>query len=297
MKDRLQDFIHYMTVERGLAHNTIVAYKRDLSRYIQWIQKKEKVQTLESVSREHIISFLGKLKNEGTSVQTLARNLSSIRSFHQYLLREQIVAQDPSAHIETPKQERNLPKVLSFSEVEKLLDTPNVTTVFGIRDRAMLELLYGTGIRVSELTQMDLNDLHLTMGFIRCLGKGNKERIIPIGEKATEAIQHYLREARPKLRNLKHRSDAIFLNHHGKRLSRQGFWKIVKKYALEANIQKKLSPHMFRHSFATHLLESGADLRAVQEMLGHSDISTTQIYTQVTQTRLKEIYTKYHPRA
>ncbi len=297
MKDRLQDFIHFMTVERGLAKNTIVAYNRDLQRYIDHLQKTDQIHLYKDVSRTHINAFVKKLKAEGKSVQTIARHLSSIRSFHQFLLREQVVEHDPTVHIETPKRERNLPKVLSFSEVETLLHAPDLSTVFGIRDRAMMELLYGTGIRVSELIQMDLSDLHLTMGFIRCIGKGNKERLIPVGQKATEALELYLREARLKLRTAKQRTDALFLNHHGKRISRQGFWKIVKKYAHEADIQKELTPHMFRHSFATHMLESGADLRAVQEMLGHSDISTTQIYTQVTQRRLKEVYTRYHPRA
>lgn len=297
MQDRLQDFIHFLMVEKGLAENTIVSYERDLKRYLQYIQQVEQLQKLNDISRLHIVQFLSFIKKEGKSAKTIARHIASIRSFHQFLLREKVVDQDPTVHIETPQQERSLPKVLSFKEVETLLNTPNTSTHFGVRDRAMLELLYATGIRVSELINLDLENVHLTMGFVRCIGKGNKERIIPIGKIATTAIETYIYESRSKLRNVKHKTDALFLNHHGQRLTRQGFWKIIKKLASEAKIEKELTPHTLRHSFATHLLENGADLRAVQEMLGHADISTTQIYTHVTKTRLKDVYTKYHPRA
>jgi len=297
MQDRLRDFIHFMIVEKGLAQNTIVSYERDLKRYLTYLQQVEQLKSLNDVSRIHIVQFLSFLKGEGKSAKTLARHIASIRAFHQFLLREKAVEQDPSVHIETPQLERTLPKVLSFGEIETLLETPDQSSSFGLRDKAMIELLYATGIRVSELINLDMENVHLTMGFVRCIGKGNKERIIPIGKIAQDVIEQYIHQSRPKLKNSKNRTEALFLNHHGNRLTRQGFWKIIKKLASEAKIEKELTPHTLRHSFATHLLENGADLRAVQEMLGHADISTTQIYTHVTKTRLKDVYTKFHPRA
>ncbi|AYJ89180.1 site-specific tyrosine recombinase XerD [Bacillus safensis] len=296
MNDQLSDFIHFMTVERGLSENTIVSYKRDLQNYLSFLMAHEQLTDIRDVTRLHIIHYLKQLKEEGKSSKTSVRHLSSIRSFHQFLLREKVTTDDPSWNIETQKTERTLPKVLSLGEVEKLLDTPNQHTPFDYRDKAMLELLYATGIRVSEMLDLTLADVHLTMGFVRCFGKGRKERIVPIGEAAASAIEEYLEKGRSKLLK-KQPSDALFLNHHGKKMSRQGFWKNLKKRAIEAGIQKELTPHTLRHSFATHLLENGADLRAVQEMLGHADISTTQIYTHVTKTRLKDVYHKFHPRA
>ncbi|EIT87274.1 site-specific tyrosine recombinase XerD [Fictibacillus macauensis ZFHKF-1] len=296
MKDPIDDFMHYLTVERGLSKNTVESYRRDLSQYTMYIETKENVTNLDHVQRSHIIGYLLHLKEGGKATTTIARNIASIRSLHQFLLREKVCESDPSVHIETPKAERKLPKVLTMKEVEALLDTPKGTTPFSQRDQAMLELLYATGIRVSELISLDLGDVHLTMGFVRCVGKGNKERIIPLGTMAAEAITRYLERGRPKLSRGKN-GTALFLNHHGNRLSRQGFWKILKQLAQKANIQKELTPHTLRHSFATHLLENGADLRAVQEMLGHADISTTQIYTHVSKARLKDIYSSYHPRA
>lgn len=297
MKDHLQDFIHFLIVERGLANNTVVSYERDLKRYLQYLEKVEQINDLNEVTRVQIVQFLALLKDEGKSAKTLARHVASIRAFHQFLLREKAVDQDPSVHIESPKMERSLPKVLNMAEVEALLDFPIKDDRFGLRDKAMLELLYATGIRVSELIGLNTGNVHLSMGFVRCIGKGNKERIIPIGETAIKALQQYLKEGRPQLVSKKHRDDALFLNHHGRRLSRQGFWKILKKITNEVGIEKELTPHTLRHSFATHLLENGADLRAVQEMLGHADISTTQIYTHVTKTRLKDVYNQFHPRA
>ncbi len=296
MEDQVKDFIHYMIVEKGLAQNTVVSYERDLKGYLKYIQKVEQLSSLHDVTRLHIINFLHHLKDTGKSSKTIARHIASIRSFHQFLLRERVVEHDPSVHIETPQAERKLPKVLSIEEVEALLQTPQENTPFGLRDKAMLELLYATGLRVSELINLDLSDVHLTMGFVRCLGKGNKERIIPLGRLATEAVEKYIQFGRKELMGKKP-SNALFLNHHGQRLSRQGFWKILKRLASEANIQKELTPHTLRHSFATHLLENGADLRAVQEMLGHADISTTQIYTHVSKARLKDVYKQFHPRA
>jgi integrase/recombinase XerD len=297
MGDQLKDFIHFLIVEKGLAKNTIVSYERDLKSYIHYLNTAENIQHLNDVQRVHIVHFLGLLKEQGKSSKTLARHIASLRAFHQFLIRDKVTDHDPSVHIETPKMERALPKVLNLQEVETLLDSPKQNDHFGIRDKAMLEILYATGIRVSELIGLDLGDVHLTMGFVRCIGKGNKERIIPIGKTAANSLKHYLEQGRPFFVNKKQRDEALFLNHHGMRLTRQGFWKILKRLAAEAGIQKDLTPHTLRHSFATHLLENGADLRAVQEMLGHADISTTQIYTHVTKTRLKDVYSKFHPRA
>jgi integrase/recombinase XerD len=297
MEDNLKDFMHFMLVEKGLAKNTLLSYERDLKSYMRYLKSIESIDSLNNVQRVHIVHFLGFLKEQGKSAKTLARHVASVRAFHQFLLRDKATNQDPTVHIETPKLERSLPKVLSLQEVEKLLDTPNKQGHFGLRDKAMIELLYATGIRVSELINIDLEDVHLTMGFVRVIGKGDKERIVPVGRTASEAIQAYLNNGRPHFISKKHRSNALFLNNLGNRLTRQGFWKILKKLTQEAGIIKELTPHTLRHSFATHLLENGADLRAVQEMLGHADISTTQIYTHVTKTRLKDVYSKFHPRA
>lgn len=297
MEDELKDFTHYLIVEKGLASNTIVSYERDLKSYLKYLQKVENLKSFNEVQRPHIVHFLAHLKEQGKSSRTLARHVASIRSFHQFLLREKAADHDPSVHIEPPQLEKTLPKVLSLEEVETLLESPDTSTHYGIRDKAMLELLYATGIRVSELIGLKLGDVHLTMGFVRCIGKGNKERIIPIGHTAIEAVGQYVEKGRPLFVSKKNHDDALFLNHHGRGLTRQGFWKILKGLAQDAGIQKELTPHTLRHSFATHLLENGADLRAVQEMLGHADISTTQIYTHVTKTRLKDVYKQFHPRA
>lgn len=297
MEDQLKDFMHFLIVEKGLAKNTIMAYERDLKSYLQYLKNVETVQSLNDVQRAHIVHFLSFLKEQGKSTKTLARHVASIRGFHQFLLRDKGTNQDPSVLIESPRLERSLPKVLSIQEVELLLDLPKSNDHFGLRDKAMLELLYATGIRVSELIGLDLDNIHLTMGFIRVIGKGNKERIIPIGRTASDAIKIYLDKGRVQFISKKHQDEALFLNHQGSRLTRQGLWKILKRYAREAGIEKELTPNTLRHSFATHLLENGADLRAVQEMLGHVDISTTQIYTHGTKTRLKDVYSKFHPRA
>ena len=296
MEDQLKDYMHYMLVEKGLSQNTIVSYERDLKSYIKYLQKVEQLSSLAEVTRLHIIGFLQGLKDANKSSKTMARHIASVRSFHQFLLRERVLERDPSVHIETPQGERKLPKVLSVAEVEALLDAPKQGGAFGLRDKAMLELLYATGLRVSELIQLDISDVHLTMGFVRCLGKGRKERIIPLGNLAIEAVGRYIERGRRELLG-KNATDALFLNLRGKRLSRQGFWKILKGMAKEARIEKELTPHTLRHSFATHLLENGADLRAVQEMLGHADISTTQIYTHVSKARMKDVYKQFHPRA
>jgi integrase/recombinase XerD len=296
LQDQLKDFIHFLVVEKGLASNTVVSYERDLKSYLLYLNKVEEISSLDAVTRSTIIQFLKFLTENGKSSKTIARHIASIRSFHQFLLREKVTTQDPTVHIDRPKQEQKLPQVMSLEEVQALLDSPDTTKVFGIRDKAMLELLYATGMRVSELISLNLSDVHLTMGFVRCIGKGNKERIIPLGSMAQNAITNYIEESRSQLLKKK-TTDALFVNLYGNRLTRQGFWKILKKLTKEAGIEKELTPHTLRHSFATHLLENGADLRAVQEMLGHADISTTQIYTHVTKTRMKDVYSMFHPRA
>jgi len=296
MEDQIRDFIHFLTIEKGLAKNTIVSYERDLKSYWYYLKNIERINEWNDSRRVNIMHFLAQLKDQGKSSKTVARHIASIRSFHQFLLREKVTNQDPTVHIETPQPERSLPKVLSMEEVEALLEAPKVMDHFGLRDKAMLELLYATGMRVSEIIQLDISDVHAAMGFVRCVGKGNKERIIPIGQTALNAIEAYLQKGRGKLAS-HNRTNSLFLNHHGNRLTRQGFWKILKKLTKEANIEKEITPHTLRHSFATHLLMNGADLRAVQEMLGHADISTTQIYTHITNVRIKDVYSKFHPRA
>ncbi|MDY0408365.1 site-specific tyrosine recombinase XerD [Virgibacillus soli] len=296
MNDILEDFFHYLHIERGLAENTRISYQRDLKRYGAYIKKVAKKNDWQEVNRQDIIHFLAMLKDEKKSTATISRMISSIRMFHQFMLREGILNQDASQHIEIPKKERKLPVVLSTKEVEKLLSI-NGHRPLDIRNKAMLELLYATGLRVSELITLKTTDLHLTMGFIRCIGKGEKERIIPIGQIAQRAVETYLNEARGKLLKGNGLENVLFLNQHGRPLTRQGFWKILRNLAKSVHIQHEITPHTLRHSFATHLLENGADIRAVQEMLGHEDISTTQIYTHVTKSRLKDVYQHYHPRA
>ncbi|MEC0301756.1 site-specific tyrosine recombinase XerD [Terribacillus saccharophilus] len=294
MQEALDDFIHYLQIERGLSENTLQSYARDLRTYARYLQENE-VQEWAHVTRAKLTAYLRWLHDDGKSAATIARTLSSIRLFHQFLLREYGLKEDPSIHIDTPKKERKLPKILSSDEVDKLLTCPGTDTLT-IRNRAMLETLYATGLRVSELLALELDDLHLEMGFVRCFGKGSKERIVPLGDMAKARLEEYLNRSRKRLLKSK-ASDILFVNHHGNPLSRQGFWKVLKQIARDAGIQKEITPHTLRHSFATHLLENGADLRAVQEMLGHADISTTQIYTHVTKTRLKDIYKTHHPRA
>lgn len=292
----LEDFFHHLQIERGLAENTITSYRRDLTAYVKYIQHEKKLSDWNKVSRNEIVSFLATLKEAGKSSATISRSISSIRSFHQFLVREQLVDHDASLYIETPKQARLLPQTLSTEEIDCLLDVKG-TSPLAIRNKAMLELMYATGLRVTELVTLHVSDVHLLMGFVRCMGKGSKERIIPLGDMAKSALEDYLNGARDELIKKNRSETALFVNHHGKPLSRQGFWKILKKLALDAGLTKEITPHTLRHSFATHLLENGADLRSVQEMLGHADISTTQIYTHITKSRLKDMYEQFHPRA
>ncbi|MCR4398407.1 MAG: site-specific tyrosine recombinase XerD [Firmicutes bacterium] len=295
MNNLIGEFMNYLSTERGLAMNTLESYGRDLRQYLEYLESSGK-DAVEKASRATVVAYLLFLQKQGKATATIARRLAALRSFYQFLLREKYVDKDPTANLESPKLEKRLPKVLTIKEVETLLKQPNPSTASGLRDKAMLELLYATGIRVSELISLDIDDISLDMGYIRCSGKGSKERIVPVGSVAVKCVADYLGSGRGRL--VPDRGEkALFVNHHGKRLTRQGFWKIVKRYAHDARISKEITPHTLRHSFATHLLENGADLRSVQEMLGHADISTTQIYTHVTKGRLKEVYARTHPRA
>lgn len=295
MEGYVNEFINYLAVERGLAPNTLESYGRDLRQFQTYLQN-DKMDMIKDSNRNTILSYLNNLQTKGRAVSTISRNLAAIKSFYQYLVRERYLEKDPAANLESPKLEKKLPKILSINEVEELLKQPNAFLPSGQRDKAMLELLYATGIRVSELISLNISDVNLDMGYIKCYGKGSKERIVPLGSIAARCVQEYISKGRSKLVRT-YDEAALFVNHHGNRLTRQGFWKIIKKYAQEANIMKDITPHTLRHSFATHLLENGADLRSVQEMLGHADISTTQIYTHVTKNHLKEVYDKAHPRA
>lgn len=292
----VEDFFHYLQIERGLADNTIISYRRDMNQYVQFVTDKKEITDWKKVTRNDIVGFLYTLKDTGKSAATISRMISALRAFHQFLIREQIVQTDASLHIETPKLDRLLPDVLSAKEIDMLLNIKEDSTL-QIRNKAMFELLYATGLRVTELVTLRVTDLHLAMGFVRCIGKGNKERIIPLGDIAKSAIEVYLETARDELIKKNRTETMLFVNHHGRPLSRQGFWKIIKTVARQTGLKKEITPHMLRHSFATHLLENGADLRSVQEMLGHADISTTQIYTHITKTRLKDMYDQFHPRA
>lgn len=291
----IDGFIKYLAVERGLADNTMESYYRDLQYWNKFL-KEHKINSLAEIDENLIIIYLLRLKKEGKAVATVSRHLASIKTFYKFLLAEQLVDVNPTAKLETPKTGTKLPQIMDEKEVERLLRQPDLTTPAGLRDKAMLELLYATGLRVSELVSLDLDQINLEAGFLRCMGKGSKERMVPIGSVALTYLNLYLERGRGQLAK-RAGLNALFLNHLGTRLTRQGFWKILKKYVKEAGITTNVTPHTFRHSFATHLLEHGADLRAVQEMLGHADISTTQIYTHLTQTKLKEVYNETHPRA
>ena len=296
-QEALAEYIIYLKIERGLSANTVTSYKRDIEKYLTFLTEK-KITQLDEVSRFEILDFLQTLRQSGAADNSIIRMVSSLRKFHQYLKRESIVSDDPMQLIDTPKKASTLPKAISPQAIEQLLEAPDTTTPLGVRDRTILELMYATGLRISELVNLKLSDMHLTMGFIQTMGKGEKERIIPLGEIASQWLDHYLDGARVYLQDQSvETSEYVFLNSRGKGLSRQGVWKKVKQLALEAGIDQNVTPHTLRHSFATHLLENGADLRMVQELLGHADISTTQIYTHITKTRLKQVYSDYHPRA
>jgi len=290
----IADFLHYMRIERGLAETTIESYGGDLSRFKQFLKVKGK--SINMVGGGDIVDFLAELRKRGLSPRSVARYMSSLKMFFRFSVVENKLPSDPTLNLETPSFWRHLPAFLSPDEVERLLRQPSRNKSRGVRDAAMLELLYATGIRASELVNLKVEDLDLEGGFLHCLGKGEKERIVPVGSSALERLRDYLSGARSIILG-KNSSPYLFVTGRGTKLSRQWCWELIKGYAEKAGLKKGVTPHTLRHSFATHLLANGADLRSVQLMLGHSDISTTQIYTHITQDYLRQVYQKYHPRA
>jgi len=295
MDDVIERFLNYLEHEKGLSANTLASYGIDLKDYREFLSEYSS-ETIETANSATIVAYLMFLRRQGRATSTVARRLAAIKGFYQFLIREGCIVKDPSENLSAPSLERRLPKVMSLAEIERLLAQPDPSTPLGLRDKAMLEVLYATGLRVTELVDLNMNDVDLLEGFVRCMGKGSKERVVPMGEIAVLSLKAYLEQGRSELvTDLE--EQALFVNQEGARMSRQSVWKLVKKYARQAEIRKEVTPHTIRHSFATHLLEHGADIRAVQEMLGHADISTTQIYIHVTKDRLKEVYAKSHPRA
>ncbi|MDY0074500.1 MAG: site-specific tyrosine recombinase XerD [Acholeplasmataceae bacterium] len=295
MKFLLKDYEYYLKNEKGSSKNTIDSYMRDLNQYTQFLERIHGVKKPDEIEKMHIDSYMRSLKRQMTT-KSMARKLTAIRSFHHFLLLEKEVETDVCKSIQSPKIEKHLPHVLSVDEVMKILGCIDVSKPLGLRNIALLELIYGSGLRVSELLDIEIQDIHLNQGYILVKGKGSKERMVPISDPAIVAIRNYMIKGREQLLGDK-RSNILFLNLSGTRLSRQGFFKLLKKLASDAGVTTECSPHTLRHSFATHLLENGMDLRTLQSLLGHEDISTTQIYTHISQQRIKEIYKKAHPRA
>ncbi len=294
LADHLKAFIDFLHIERQVAANTVEAYQRDLIRYIQFLDDR-KISDVTSITHQDIYAFLEMLHDLTLSSSSVSRNLSAVRAFHHFLIGEDVVQVDPTENIVVPKPWMKLPEVLTLQEVERILEQPDTSTDTGMRDRAMLEVAYATGVRVSELVSLKTNDIFWPDEFIRVFGKGSKERLVPVGEMALSWIKAYIQGPRIHLAALGLAGDVIFLNRFGKKISRQSVWIHLKKYALDAGIAKFISPHTLRHSFATHLIEGGADLRAVQEMLGHADIVTTQIYTHLDRDYLKQVHHQFHP--
>ncbi len=291
MEALLHDYQAYLKDSRKLSNNTLESYHRDLKQFILYL-KDEGIRHPKDVSHTTLLTYCTSLEKKGKAASTIARNVASLRCFYQFLFQRKVVENNPAESLEAPRGPKKLPSTLSFEEVDRLLKQPVGKGFKPARDRAMLELLYATGLRVSELITLNVTDVDLNLGFIRCCHDRSRERIIPLGTKAIEAVKDYLDHYRPK-----NGQNRIFLNVQGKPLSRQGFWKIIKTYANQAGINKPITPHTLRHSFATHLLQNGADIQAVQEMMGHSDISTTQVYAQMIRSRIKDVYNKAHPRA
>ena len=291
----ISSFLTHIKVEKGLASNTISAYRRDMGKFAEFAQKRK--LALENISRDDLVDFLAGLYRQRLESKSVARHLVTLRNFFRFAQVQGMIPADPSVNLESPKIRRSLPGYLRLEEVDRLLAQPDAKTPLGLRDRGILEVLYSAGLRVSELVGLRVSDLDTKVGCVRCIGKGDKERIVPIGKKALNMVEKYLRDGRPKLIGVAPASPALFVNRRGRPLSRVGVWKILSGYGRRAGLRMALTPHMLRHSFATHLLERGADLRSVQLMLGHADISTTQIYTHVVEERLKQIYKAHHPRA
>jgi integrase/recombinase XerD len=294
LEAQVRSFLNAVRVEKGLAENTIKAYRHDLEKFLAFAQQR-KLST-GHVERSDIVDFLGTLYGQGLDSRSVARHLVTIRNFFRFALVEEYIEHDPSATIESPKFRRSLPDFLTVDEVDRLLRQPDTSSVIGLRDRAMIEVMYSCGLRVSELCGLSVADLQQEEGCLRCIGKGNKERLVPVGREALDAVGRYLRDSRPKLLG-ERSSPHLFLGQTGNAVDRVAFWQRLRDYGRQAGLRKSLKPHLLRHSFATHLLDRGADLRSVQIMLGHADISTTQIYTHVVEERLKQVYRAHHPRA
>ncbi len=294
MDEYLDLFLNFLAVEKGLSRNTLDAYGRDLIRYIEFLAG-EKISHPEGITPPLVLQFLAHLKRGGLSPRSRARALVSLRGFHKFLLAERIVSANPAGRVEAPRTLKSLPRTLDPDEVDRLLVAPQGDGPLALRDRSMLEILYATGLRVSELIGLKLNDIQPDIGCLTAMGKRSKQRLVPLGEAALDELRRYLQFGRPSL-GKEPSATFLFLNRSGQGLTRQGFWKIIKRRAREAGISKNIMPHTLRHSFATHLLENGADLRSVQTMLGHADISTTQIYTHVTRERLRKVHEQFHPR-
>ncbi len=294
MNQLISSFTVYLDQEKKVSKNTLESYKRDITQYLTYLTHIE-IQNVFLTNKTTVITYLLYLQKNGKSTATISRSLASIRSFYKFLLLNKLIESDPTNNLETPKTERQIPNTLTLQEVDLLLAQPLENTNKGSRDKAMLELLYATGIRVTELISLTIEDINLDLGFIRCKN-GSKERVVPIGSIAMDSLSKYINQHRSTF--IKNKNEqSLFLNYYGTALTRQGFWKIIKSYTEQAKIGKIITPNTLRHSFATHLIQNGADLRSVQEMLGHSDISTTQIYTYVMKNRIKEVYNKTHPRA
>ena len=291
----LAAYLQYLALEKSLSNETQFAYTNDLRRYIQFL-KNHHIISVEAITPALLQQYVQLLAKLGLAATSLARNFSALRGFHKFLILNQVTNTNPTTFLETPRLTRKLPEVLSLKEVETILNQPDVTTPSGIRDRAILEVFYAAGLRVSELIALQQENVFLDEGFVRVIGKGNKERLVPIGREAQHWLRLYLARVRPQLTRGVLSRGQVFLNRFGKPFSRMGVWNIVQKYVRAAGIERRVYPHIFRHTFATHLLENGADLRAVQELLGHADIATTQIYTHVNRRYLHEMYRRYHPR-
>ena len=294
MKADIERFLDYISLERGLSKNTLSAYARDLDKFTAFLKRRH-ILSFKDVKKSDITNFMFYQKDRGLSANSLARGLAAMKVFFRFLTREGLLKTDMASLVATPKLWKNLPEVLSLHEVEKLLNSPNLKDWMGVRDKACLELMYATGLRASEVVSLNVRDINFDLGILKCLGKGSKERIVPLGKAAKTAIKRYIDKVRPKL--IKPESErGLFLTRLGRKMSRQMLWKIIKRYTKKSRINKDIKPHTLRHSFATHLLVGGADLRVVQEMLGHANISTTQIYTHINRERLKSIHKKFHPR-
>jgi integrase/recombinase XerD len=292
MSQILDDFVDDLTNNKKLSENTIESYSRDIKQYLSYLEENN--IDFKGAKRGNIIAYILYLKKENKAPSSISRSIASIRSFYHFLLKNNIINYDPTIDLESPKVEKKMPEILTIGEVEKLLSIPITNNFKGSRDKAMLELLYATGVRVTELVNLNIDDVNLNLGFVKL--NGTKERVVPIGRMAQKAVNIYINEYRQEFLKDKE-SNVLFLNFHGQKMTRQGFWKIIKSYAKEAGIEKKITPYTLRHSFAAHLIENGADLKSLQQMLGHADISTTQIYAEMVKTRISDVYRKTHPRA